>query len=246
VRGITVRGSNRNVTVPSEHRRIVPQYTLVIELGAAGLRHSAERRLRVVVAKPSGASKPNVAWLAREPAERTTISWDDTYGLYAAVVPERDGLPLSVVAAVYPALDGAIHPFVGTAFGDPVSEGRIPRGHYDVRNDEDELAMTFGLLQTATVDGQRSTPVPLNAVNVPAGFTADFTAVTRVYVWAEADVGGGTVVSQMPPDATEVAFDAAHGARRCRYDVESGTFTVVDDASPPSSEPSAREKGDEP
>jgi hypothetical protein len=244
VRGITVRRSNRTVTVLSEDRRTVPQYTLVVELDAAGLADSSEDGLRLVVAKPSGSNRPNVAWLARDPGERTTISWDDTYGLYAAVVPERDGLPLRVVASVYPAPDGAIHPFVGTAFGEPVADGRIPRGHYDVRND-DECAVTFGLLQTVTIDGQRSIPTPLNAVVVPPGFTADFTAVTTVYVWAEAGVDGSSVVSQVPPDATEVTFDAAHGARRCRYDHRTGTFTVIERATPSPPEPQAHEKGEE-
>ncbi|HEV2738663.1 MAG TPA: hypothetical protein VGU66_08805 [Candidatus Elarobacter sp.] len=198
------------------------QYSLVLDVDDTGLRRLSKTRARIIVAKPSGTSKPNVAWLANEPSETTTIRWDEAYGLYAAHVPVRDCAQIAIVAAVHPAEDCVIYPFAGTAFGDPVTDGRIPRRHYDVRND-DRRPATFGLLQHATIN-DLAVGAPLNAVVLPPGLTADFAAVTTLYVWTQAGLEAGSIISHVPADAAVVTFDPVHRARRCRFDDRTGTF----------------------
>lgn len=207
----------------------VSQYSLVLDVDDAALRRLSKTRVRIVVAKPSGNSKPNVAWLADEPGRTTTIRWDEAYGLYAAQVPVRDGAHIAIIAAAHPAADCVIYPFAGMAFGDPVMDGLIPRRHYDVRNDA-AGAVTFGLLQEATIN-DRVVRAPLNAVVLPPGLTADFAAVKTVYVWMQAEIEGGSIISHVPADAAVVAFDPAHRVHRFRFDERTGTFAPTGDRS---------------
>jgi hypothetical protein len=203
----------------------VSQYSLVLDVDDAGLRRLSKAGVRIVVAKPSGNIKPTVAWLADEPSPITTIRWDEACGLYAAHVPVGDGARIAIVAAVHPAADCMIYPFAGTAFSDPVMDERIPRRHYDVRNDG-TAPVTFGLLQDATIN-DRVVRAPLNAVVLPPGLTADFAVTTMIYVWTQAGIEGGSIISHVPADAAVVAFDSAHRARRCRFDDRTETFAAT-------------------
>ncbi len=197
------------------------QYTLVFEIDDESVRTLSAAGLRLVVAKGAGRSRPNVAWLAREPHRHTTLTWLERYGLYAAENRLGDGLRIRAVATVDPAADRAIYPFDGMEFGAPADSADIPRGHFDVRNDA-QLGATFGLLQTAVLDGETATS-PLNAVVVPHGFTADFSAMTTVYVWT-GTASGGSIIARVPEEAAVIRFGAEHPATTYRYDAKTSTF----------------------
>ena len=200
----------------------MPQNTLVVEIDDASLRTLSRAGHRVILARAVGNSRPTVAWLACEPRGRTTVVWDDAYGLYAAHYVLAEGEPLCAVDVVHPAVDGAIYPFDGRWFGAPLAAPNVPRGHFDVRNDA-KVGEAFGLLQSATIDGVVLTS-PLNAIVLPQGFTADFSAMSAVYVWTAAAAAAGTVVSNVPVDEATVRFDAGDSAKTCRYDGHSSTF----------------------
>lgn len=190
------------------------RYTLVLEVDAATLA-AMSADWRVVVARHRRAGEAHVAWLALRPTGTNTIEWDETYGLYAARPGLRDGEPIAVAAAVDAAVDRFVYPFRDGAFAAPAQAPHVPPRHVDVRNEAPD-AVTFGLLQTALVNGAPCRS-PLNAIVVPATFTADFTALTAVSVWAERGIAAGSIV-RMPAAATTIAFDDVTRTERAWYD----------------------------
>lgn len=190
------------------------RYTLVIEVDASTLA-ATSADWRVVLARHRRTGEAHVAWLSLQPGGTDTVEWDETYGLYAARPGLRDGEPIAIVAAVDPALDRFVYAFRDGAFAVPAQAPHVPSRHVDVRN-ETPGALTFGLLQTALVNGA-SVRSPLNAIVVPASFTADFTALPAVTVWAEHGVAAGSIV-RVPATATTIAFDGTTRTERARYD----------------------------
>jgi hypothetical protein len=176
----------------------------------------------IVIAKATGNSPPNIAWLAIPAKERTTIAWDERYGLYASQTPLRWGAEIEVRSSIYPAVDHHVYPYAADRFNDPLYGNRVPHGHYDVRND-DPAVMTFGLLQTAWIDA-RAVRCPLNAVVVPENFTADFAVVPRIYVWTQRAIAACSVLTEIPGTARAIEFDGANASKSYRYDVDGTAF----------------------
>jgi hypothetical protein len=205
---------------------MVAQMCIVtIEVADPGLRFLARSGTRLVLAKAALGHAPTVAWLAWDPARLNTVTWHETYGIYAADIPEHDGAPIRLRTSVYPARERSLYLYRDPAFGNPHPSERIPPGHVDVSN-ASASAAAFGLVQTATVNGD-VVRAPVNAVVLPPAFTADFNAVTTVHVWAQAGVAGGTIVPDGQRNGRVIAFDAARPERRFRYDERTATFAEV-------------------
>jgi hypothetical protein len=197
-------------------------YTLDLDVDDASAAFLRRIGARIVVAKPAGNARPNVVWLALEPAARNTIRWDESYGIYAASNPDHHGAPIRMTASVERAEERALYPFLGAEFGPAIVSPHLPQRHYDVRNDA-QFAATFGLLQTATVNGHPHS-APLNAAVLPAGGSADFTAVATLYVWTQSGVHGGSFAPEIPRDATIVTFDRTSATQRFRFAPATATF----------------------
>jgi hypothetical protein len=201
------------------------RFTLTLDLGDTSLAALLATGARLAVAKPAGVLAPNVIWLACDPVPRTTITWDEVYGVYSAMVPSHDGARIRILDARYPAADQTLHPFTGGSFGTPVSSERIPSNHYGVDNHTRCRAM-FGLLQAASINGivVRS---PVNAATLRASSGADFVAVTKLYVWAGPPVETGSIVARIPPSATLVTFTPDEPTKAYRYGPASSGFVPV-------------------
>jgi hypothetical protein len=197
-------------------------YTLELSIAEPALARLEAAGWVIVVAKAAGGKAPNVAWLAARAKARTTIRWEERYGVFASETALRCGAEVDVRCLVYPAHDRHVYPYAGGRFGPPVYEAGVPHGHYDVRNDH-RAAVTFGLLQSASID---SRPVlsPLNAVVLPADFRADFTAVPRLYVWAQPAAAARGILTEVPAGAATIEFDGARPAKSCRYDGDATAF----------------------
>ncbi len=200
----------------------MPQtYTLVMEVDDAGLRRLGEDDAWLAVGKSAGNGPPNVVWLAWAPSGSDTIAWGDAYGVFAAHVPGA-GAPLNVLAAIHPAAERALYPFVGERFAAPGAGGRIPRRHYNVRNDA-PFAAAFGLLQAATLNGA-AVAAPVNAVVLPPGFTADFSAMTKLHVWVQRSPVPSGILARAPVAAAVIELDPGDAVQCYRYDVAAGAF----------------------
>jgi hypothetical protein len=201
---------------------VAQSFTLTLEIAEASHRLLVGSGMRLVVAKTAAGSAPGVAWLAWDPAPVNTVTWNETYGIYAAEIPEHDGAPIRLVASVYPARERSIYPYRHAAFAEPLASQRIPPRHFDVCN-EATSSTAFGLLQAAAINGEfvRS---PVNAVVLPHSFTADFAAVTTLHVWTQTAVAGGTIAPDRPRNGRVIAFDSDRPARRFRYDADTAAF----------------------
>jgi hypothetical protein len=198
------------------------KHTLVLDFDAVDVHAMNERGVHIAIAKPAGIVAPNVVWLAIRPSLSSTITWDDTYGIFAADVPNRAGARIDIRAFVHPAIAQTLYPFLGAAFGDPVVARDVPRGHYDVRN-ASSFRAAFGLLQAADVDGAL-TLAPVNAAVVPARMRANFSAVEDVFVWLQADVSGGTAIAGIPPEAIRIRFAPNDTVKLFRYETAAAAF----------------------
>jgi hypothetical protein len=208
----------------------LPQQQLVLEIDAADVCALAESGIAVVIARPAGLAAPNLAWLALPAAASCTITWEPKYGLYAAQVPGRAGAHIDVIASIHPVADRTLCRFAGGEFREAPPDPKIPRRHYDVENASPSPA-AFGLLQRADVDGT-AVLSPVNAVVVPSGHRADFTAVDDVFVWLQQDAAGSVAITGAPPGATKIAFGSNDAVRRYRFDLAASAFVPSVPASP--------------
>ncbi len=196
-------------------------WTLVVVLDDAGLALLGRERARIALARGSGRARPNAVWLAWAPQPVTTICWTAPYGVYAAAVSERNGAAIRLLASA-PALERAVHPFLGDGFASPIGCEALPRRHYGIRNDS-PYTHAFGLLQSATI-GETALDPPLNAVVLPPGFSADFTDFDMLYLWARAGVWGTTVTAEIEPPVTAFAHTSGERTMRYRYDAQTRLF----------------------
>ncbi|MEA2666468.1 MAG: hypothetical protein QOI11_3412 [Candidatus Eremiobacteraeota bacterium] len=202
------------------------RFTLTLDIDDASLTALCATGAQLIVAKPAGTLPPNVVWLTCDPGRRTTIAWDEVYGLYAALVPSHVGAPIRILDARYPTTDRTLHPFLSDrCFATPIASERIPPGHYDVDN-RAPFAATFGLLQAATMNGIRVRS-PVNAATLVPGSAADFVAVTTLYVWVGPPVARGSAAAGLPARAVLVPFTPSDPARRLRYDSASAGFIFM-------------------
>lgn len=199
------------------------RFTIGFEIDGESLAALTGADARIVIAKHGAESSGHVAWLAWTPSGCDTLVWRESYGLYAAEAAPREGSPIVPAAVVDPALERAIYPFGEDGFRAHRPASHLPAQHYDVRNDT-RSATTFGLLQWAAVNGT-AVRSPLNAVVVPAGFTADFTALRTLSIWCAPGARSGSA-ERIPGTAAVVLFDERRRTARLRYDPHASGFAV--------------------
>ena len=192
---------------------IRPKTSLLIEVARSRMGLFTRRRLRLIVAKAASGALPNAAWLAWPPLLRNTISWSETYGVYAAPAPNDAGQLIVPVATRYPAAERAIHPYLAAGFAAPVPDNGVPQRHYDVRNDS-AFTAAFGLVQAASVNGLEVLAA-VNLIVLPPCAAADFTSQTDLYVWAAPDVSSGTTAAVAPEHAIRIPLSSS--GQRAKY-----------------------------
>jgi len=192
------------------------QWTVVIEIDSRGVRELVETGSRVIVARPCGSAGPNVVWSTLKPVPRSTVSWLESYGLYASQSAVAGGTALHVQSQMHAVRSGVVYRFRGGAFSRDERPGAVPPGHYGVTNFE-VRAQTFGLLQAGTVNG-RACHAPINAVVLPSAMTADFVPSSDLNLWAQPGIERGTVVIDLPQYATAASFSSHDRERTFRFD----------------------------
>jgi hypothetical protein len=192
-------------------------------MDAAAVAEMRESRMVVVVARATETATPNTIWIAWKPQTLTALTWTDAYGVFAAIAP-RDAAPPTILSVHLRAREGAVHPFAGGRFHEPILAGRTTAAHYDVRNEERD-ALAFGLLQAASVDGVVA-EAPLNLVVVPPGFTANFGVPRRFYLWTAVHKAPGDPLAAVPFDAAEATY-ARTRSHRFSYDRSAARFRIV-------------------
>jgi len=200
-------------------------YSLTIRTDPEGRAKLSETGSSIVIARPVGARRPNLAWIVLPPLAAIWIKWTDTYGLFASETPLRADAIIEPRHTVYPAAHRHLYSYGDYGFGPPQTDDRLPPGQYDVRNECERIAV-FGLLQSATVNAT-SFRRPLNAVALAPNCRANFATAHCAYVWVEAHVVAGSVVVDIPNTALKMRFNARNRLRACDYDSENRRFAIT-------------------
>ncbi|WP_430013551.1 hypothetical protein ACQY1Y_21710 [Microcystis ichthyoblabe FBCC-A1114] len=209
----------------------MPQYTLDLSIDAANLQIMKAAQLKITIAKPVGASSPNVTWLVFDPFQGNKVQWEEQYSIYASPnqVIQNGAVITRLSETDFPANDAAYYSFDSTAtFQGPfIDSDAPPRGSYKAINNMPNTqypALTFGLQQKASINSKGINPSPLNAAVVPAMFPVTFTPLTTVYVWLQASYTSGTVITRVNGNATIVTFGGSVTEKSLVYNPATGTF----------------------
>jgi hypothetical protein len=208
----------------------MPTYTLDLSISAQDLETMEGAGENIVVAKPVGnpSSTPNVAWLSIKPLEGNQIVWTEEYAMYASTTQIQSGASIFQTSTTpYPAEDGVCYMFdaSGTFPGQATGPQPVAGGSYSVLNDYTaQPSMTFGLTQSATTTSGNYHLSPLNAQAVPSLQQVVFTPFTTVWVWLEAQINSGVVITEVISKVAIVTFGGSVTTQALTYDATHGQF----------------------
>jgi len=196
----------------------VPAYALNINLTKEQVDLFSLTGSNVVIAKPTQGGPSNVAWQVFRPLEKNEVQWEENYGIYASTRRIENGAVLTQMSQTpYPALDGKIYPFLQSGtFGAPAGGGE--KGTFSSINEYDKPALTFGLYQSATVNGELVEGNAISAAPVLQGSEVSMTPFTTLFVWLQSQVFSNTVVTKVTSPKTEVVFGGATTEITLGYD----------------------------
>ena len=185
----------------------------------------------VVVAKPEGGGRPNVAWIVYRPLLVNSITWEEEYGMYASNAEIVNGARLDQLSRTdYPAAKGTRYPFGPEGFFGPPTSGGAP-GSYTATNEFDNQPkryLTMGLYQDAVVNGSAAKGNAVSAAPVIYQSTAQMTPFTTVYLWIQSSVVSNTVVTTVTSPMTKVLFGGPVERAALRYDSDTGLFLAAE------------------
>ena len=187
---------------------------------------------KVALAKPAGGSSVEVIWLAFDPFESNTVTWEENYWIYASTCSTAvTGEQITKLSEVQPgpAVDGAYYPFSNNAtFGDYVSTADVDVGTYAAINNmswDKYPTLTFGLAQSAMINDKLADRKPLSASTVLATQEIKMTPFTDVYIWLESHHESSTIITNITGNKTDVTFGGGVNDIAVTYDGKSGSFT---------------------
>jgi hypothetical protein len=208
----------------------MPKYTLELSFAQNDLETIKGAQENIIVAKPVGNAEgtPNVAWLSINPLEGNQIKWTEDYAMYASTFQIQSGASIVQTSATsYPAEDGVCYKFDanGAFSGQTSAPEPVATGSYGALNDYTALpAMTFGLTQSATTTSGNFTLQPLNAQSVPQNQQVVFTPFTTVWVWLEAQLSSGVVLTSVFSKVAVVTFGGTVNTQALTYSASHGQF----------------------
>jgi hypothetical protein len=172
----------------------------------------------------------SLIWLVFEPFPYNNITWNEEYSIYCSSQFElTKGTVISKISQTdYPAIDASYYSFTSNGlFDGPFTDSNSPpSGAYKVNNNMPNTqypALTFGLQQKASINGQNIPQSPLNASVVPSTYPITFAPSNIVYVWLQTPLSSGTVISKLPEKFTEVTFQD-NPIKQLQYDSSTGSF----------------------
>lgn len=180
-------------------------YQLAIAFDSDGLQTLAAADQCVTIVKSVRSGIP-VSWLTFRPMLNNTVTWDETYAVYASTTQIEDGATI-VTQSIQPAVGGNKYTLSGGQFDSGVTA--YAPNMYGVFNNDGEFSVgpvtmiTSGLYQAAAVNGMAQSGA-VNAVAVPYLDTAIFTPIEKVQIFASSYHDNGMVISSVSSQALEV------------------------------------------
>jgi hypothetical protein len=202
------------------------QYQLNISFTQADLDtlHEAGELVTIVKQTTSGGSA-TVAWVTFDPFTSNTVTWEDTYTLYASNT-EIEGNATIQMMSQAPAAEMQSLIFASGSFQGAQQGVTLPADTYGVLNNETDVpALTFGLAQEATVSGNAVPSSPINAQWVPSHQNAAFEPLDVIQVFMQAQTSNGMVLSDVTSQAITLTFSGDAPSQAIAYSAALGGFT---------------------
>jgi hypothetical protein len=191
---------------PSNQEKNMSGFTLTVLFTATDTQSINAAGLKVTLVKGSHPSptQSTPLWLQFSPFETNTLTWTDTYGVYASPDPVQQETPITASSTVFVAESGVVYPFSNHVFEAP--QGTIDPAYYAAHNLSGET-LTFGLLQQAVVNDLLIAPAPVSAQSCPDQAVASFmpTDTISVFLHKEVDTGTVMVVTESPALTLDMA-----------------------------------------
>ncbi len=202
----------------------MPDFTLNLNISQEDLPTLLQAGLNITLAKPVN-GQSNVAWQVFRPFPVNTVEWEETYGLYASNTLVNNGATITQISSQNPAMDNAVYPFtMANVFG-PKSQPGSGEGTYSITNqNNNQPTLTFGLTQGASVNNTATGFKPVNAQSVPYKLNGEFTPLTTIYAWVQANIVSETVVTQVTSVRTKVVFGGTVTTQTLVWDASRGAF----------------------
>lgn len=179
----------------------------------------------VVIAKPTGGSRPDVAWQVFKPMQGNKLTWTEEYGIYASTSEVANGAVLDKLSSVpVGAAMNKLYTLQPSAVITGPDTGGVPNAFSLLNKYSEKDYMTVGLYQDATVNGTEIAGNAISAVPVLLASVADMTPYTTVYIWLQSQVISNTVVTLVTSPMTELKFGGGINDISLSYDSASGKF----------------------
>jgi hypothetical protein len=186
--------------------------------------YTAKERLTLMKQTEPGAT---LAWIAFDPFMNNTVSWTDTYALYASKSIVEAGATIDRLDDIE-AAQQKVYAFSQGAFAEGQKSSDLSAGQYKVINDyASEDWLTFGMAQHVQVNGTAYPNHPINAVVVPREHTAVFTPYEKVKVSLRAHMRNSLVVSDVSNEGLTLTYGGGVTEHTIRYESTSGKFVKV-------------------
>jgi hypothetical protein len=211
----------------------MPTYTLQTAFTQQDLERLYITGTNVIVAKPNAGGAPNVAWIVFRPLIDNSMTWTDSYGIYASNTDLVNGAALYQISrTAFPAeVAKAYELSPAGAFVGPGSN--TEPGSYTAGNAYNNLPkgyLTFGLYQRAQANGNQYDWNAVSAAPVLYNSTAQITPFTTIYLWTQSSVVGNSVITKVTSEQTIVTFGGSTTDVSLRYDATTGRFVPASPA----------------
>ena len=213
----------------------MPTYELDLIIQPADLANIQTAQESIVIAKPvnNASGTPNVAWLCFAPIQTAKVSWQEQYAIYASTTQIQSGATIAQASATnFPASDGICYGYSGNFTPNVTGPMPVSPGSYSVFNQmANPSIMTFGLTQSALVNGSSINLTPINAQAVLTQQQAVFTPYTTVWVWLQATVASGSVITNVYSKVAIVTFGGSVTKATLEYSGPGGVFVASSSSS---------------
>jgi hypothetical protein len=203
----------------------MPNYSLNIDIDTTDLQTIYAANELVTIVKQSAAG-PLVAWVAFPPFEANTLTWTDSYALYASNTSVQGGAVINQLSNIL-AGPGLKYPFLNGDFGTATPDGALPPNTYETVNQMSAFPMlTFGLAQDIQLNGKAQPNRPINAQAVPLNQTATFTPFDNITVFLQSQVQSSMMLTTVTSQSIPLQFGGSTTSQTISYTAASG-WTVV-------------------
>lgn len=211
-------------------RFVMAQYALTTSFSQTDLERFYATGTNIILARPLAGVPLNVAWVVFRPFQKNFLAWNDDFGIHASNFPIGNGVVPQLNAQTDPNVPvqaslvytlSAAGSITGPTTGGTAGAFTIANQYVNAKG-----YLTFGLLQSSTVDGQARPLTASSAVTVLQNGQGILTPATAVYLWVQPNIVSGTIVTVFTAPITKVALTAAAPTADLLYHADTGTFST--------------------